>query len=311
MSVRLVETAESRAFTLNERDSQAVFKYVAFITGETNPEDALYDRLAQSDHLTTNITPYIWNGLIKLSPSATPLGGGFYTAELLYGLPQGGDAYDPGVSPPPGAPPPPPPAPPAPADNDALTTGSAFEISGEPQRITHSIFTLSRTGRAGIVPATETNHQGAINVEDGKPEGVEIIVPYMTLSLTKRFQFLSYGYLKTLRELVGQTNLDTFFGYAADEVLFLGASGSVDKDQGVTVQYKFGVRKTETDVIVRAGEAAGLNEIKVPTKPGWYHLWVEFGEELDATSGKLAVRPQAAYVERIYKHTSFAPLQIS
>lgn len=303
MSVRLTEVHPSREFEINDQGSKATFHYMAFVTGESNPEDAIYDRLRFDDSATTNITPFFWNGLFKMSPSARALGGGWYQADLLYTSLAGGEAADPGVVPPPGSPPPPPPAT-TPAESDPLTQGYAFDLSGEPQRISHSIFTLSKTGKTGT---TAPDYEGAIGDDgNGQPVGVEILLPKFEITITKQFQFLSQSYMKVLRDICGKTNIDAWRGYEADEVLFLGANGTVDKNQSVQATFRFGIKPTERDILIRAAP----NEIKVPLKPGWYHLWVLYGEEKHATSGKTVVRAQAAYVERVFKHTSFTPLQI-
>ena len=70
MSVRLTETAKSREYELNDRTATGSWAYVAFVTGESDPEDALYTAVVAA-------VPIRWNGLTRQSMRATPLGGGW------------------------------------------------------------------------------------------------------------------------------------------------------------------------------------------------------------------------------------------
>ena len=224
---RITELADSRAFNFDAADGSATFKYMALVSSDdTNPEDTIYDRLATDDTLTTAITPRVWNNLVKGSPSATPLGGGFYSAELRYFTPQGGDAPDPGATYPPGGPPAPP-TPTAPSDSTPVSAGGAnggwtLEIGGEPFRILKSLETISRTGLLGSDPP---NFHGLINVDGkGEPQGIDVSVPKCEFIVTKRFPILTFGFYKTIRSLYGKTNDKVWYGFKKSEARFMGAS---------------------------------------------------------------------------------------
>lgn len=293
MSVRLVETFESRKFRLDSRTAEGDYRYAGFVQAEANPEQALYDAVVAT-------APAIWQGLYRQSMEATPKGGGWYDVTVPYELPEGDPGVDPDAPGGGGSPPPPPPSPPQETDPIGLET--AFDISGEPLRVYQSRFTLSKTGRAGVVAP---DFDGAIGVGKDAVDGVDILVPKFDLTHTAVFGALTWRYIKTLRDICGHTNLNPWRVFGADEVLFLGASGQARKDEKVSVTFRFGVAKTEVNIPIR-----GDGTLIVPNKPGWYYLWVKYGPEFDAPSGKVVEKPQAAYVERVYPHTSFAPLNL-
>jgi len=68
----------------------------------------------------------------------------------------------------------------------------------------------------------------AIGVTDTGVEGVEIVVPVYNFSETHYLPDgqVTQGYKLTLFGLTGKVNNGSFRGFAAGEVLFLGASGS-------------------------------------------------------------------------------------
>ena len=103
----------------------------------------------------------------------------------------------------------------------------AFDTTGGTRHLNRSLETLSKT------PATATDYGGAIEVDgEGNVNGVEVTMPTMTLSETHTFADakVTSDYQKRLFTLTGTVNKATFRGFAAGEVLFLGASGQRSGD---------------------------------------------------------------------------------
>ena len=109
----------------------------------------------------------------------------------------------------------------------------------------------------------------------------------------------------TLMGLTGAVNNAVFRGFQAGEVLFLGAGGSrrgTDPDDRWEISYKFAASPNQTGMAV--GSIAGIQ------KRGWDYLWVQYGEDVDATAKVLIKKPIAVYVEQVYPIASFAGLGI-
>ena len=174
----------------------------------------------------------------------------------------------------------------------------AFDTTGGTRHLNRSLETLSKT------PATATDYGGAIEVDgEGNVNGVEVTMPTMTLSETHTFADakVTSDYQKRLFTLTGTVNKATFRGFAAGEVLFLGASGQRSGDFW-DLTFKFAVSPNRSNVKVS-------DTVIVAKKRGWDYLWVRFGEK--AVQGDLLKVPIAAYVERVYEDGDFSQLGLA
>lgn len=151
---------------------------------------------------------------------------------------------------------------------------------------------------------TAPNHQGAIGVTQQGVEGVDIIVPVYHFSET---HYLAAGvvdqaYKLVLFGLTGTVNDGAFRGFAAGEVLFLGASGSKRSDADWEVTFRFAASPNRTNFSV--------GPITVASKKGWEYLWIEDEETVDDAADRIVHRPLAAHVERVYDDGDFSGLGI-
>ena len=194
--------------------------------------------------------------------------------------------------------------------NDQGTTGSAppessyeFSTGGGSETMFVSLSTKQRVALPGGPPAPDF-HSG-VNVTNDGPQGVERTVPIFNFSEThfKTAAAVSNSYVSTLFALTGTVNNAAFRGFAAGEVLFLGARGSkrgVNGDWEIT--YSFAASPNVTGGTI--GGFTGIN------KDGWDYLWFLFEDKEDPNAEKVVRRPRAAYVEQIYKRGGFAGLGI-
>lgn len=153
--------------------------------------------------------------------------------------------------------------------------------------------------------ATAPDFKGGINVTDDGPQGVERTVPVFSFSEThyKAAGYVTNSYISTLQSLTGAVNSDSFRGFAAGEVLFLGCRGSKQGAGGLwELSYSFAVSPNVANATI--GEFTGVN------KKGWEYLWFLFEDTEDTTAKKVVRRPRAAYVEQIYKTAAFSGLGI-
>jgi len=102
--------------------------------------------------------------------------------------------------------------------------------------------------------------------------------------------------------MTGTTNSAPFRGFSTGEVLFLGAAGSKRADGDWEITFRFAGSFNETGITV--GSIIGIN------KNGWDYLWVRYEDKDDMGAQSIVKQPTAAYVERVYRVTSFASLGI-
>jgi len=173
-----------------------------------------------------------------------------------------------------------------------------FDSSGGTQHITQSLATVARYGQA-------PDFGGAIGVSQTAVEGADIVVPEFNFSESHRFQAISQSYRRTLVGLTGKTNNAPFRGFAAGEVLFLGASGSRRNsfhDTPWDVTFRFAASPNREDISV--GSITGI------AKKGWEYMWVRYAAADDADAGVRVKRPVGVYVERVYDEANFAGLGV-
>jgi len=176
-----------------------------------------------------------------------------------------------------------------------------FDTGGGMQRITQSRATVGVFPESGT---TAPDFKGAIGVTADSVEGVDIVVPVYQFTETHVLPdtTVSDAYKHTLMIMTGTTNSAPFRGFSTGEVLFLGAAGSKRADGDWEITFRFAGSFNETGITV--GSIIGIN------KNGWDYLWVRYEDKDDMGAQSIVKQPTAAYVERVYRVTSFASLGI-
>lgn len=174
----------------------------------------------------------------------------------------------------------------------------SFDTGGVTAHITQSLTTISRHAPSGPAP----DCQGAIGVTSDSVEGADITVPVYNFSETHYLaaSAVTGAYKATLFALTGRVNNAPFKGFAAGEVLFLGASGSKRGAEDWEITYRFAASPNVVGLSV--GPITGIN------KKGWEYLWVRYADAED--QNVLVKQPIAAYVEQVYELGSFSALGI-
>ena len=177
----------------------------------------------------------------------------------------------------------------------------SFDTGGGTQHITQSLETLGSYAPPGKTPP---DFQGAIGATGESVEGVDVTVPVYNFSETHYVaaESVTGAYKATLFALTGRVNVAPFRGFAAGEVLFLGASGSKRGEEDWEITFRFAASPNATGITV--GEITGIS------KRGWDYLWVRYQDAEDSTAKALVKRPVAAYVERVYYDGDFSGLGI-
>ena len=185
---------------------------------------------------------------------------------------------------------------------DPKETGESsfsFDTGGGTTHVTQS---LQTTGLYAPPGKTAPNFKGAIGVTHDSVEGTDVTIPVYNFTETHYIPIASVNgaYKATLFGLTGRTNNGGFKGFAAGEVLFLGASGSQRGEDDWEITFRFAASPNVTGLSV--GDISGIN------KKGWEYLWVRYADAED--ENVLVKQPIAAYVEKVYDEGSFAGLGI-
>ncbi len=190
---------------------------------------------------------------------------------------------------------------------DPPETGSsefAFDLTGGRQRIQQALGTVASYSNLPDIPL----FHGAIGVSRNgnsmSVDGCEVVVPEFNYSETHYIAAASVttAYVQTLKALTGKVNNASFKGFAAGEVLFLGARGSRRSDSDWRVDFLFSISENTTGRTV--GDITGID------KKGHEYLWVLYEDVEDTTAKMLVRRPIAVYVQQVYATANFSALGI-
>lgn len=168
----------------------------------------------------------------------------------------------------------------------------SFNTSGS---TTHVGSSLQTRNSASYSDTGVPNFGKAINVTDNGVEGVDIIVPNLTISETHKYEpaAITSQFMATLSLLTGTVNADVWRGFASGEVLFTGASGNYN-DNIVAITYNFDIQANTM--------VGGM------TKYGWDYYWVLYEDVEDTGTGDVVKRPRAGYIEQVYPAGNFTLL---
>ena len=180
-----------------------------------------------------------------------------------------------------------------------VAPGRAFDTTGSTVNIKQALQEVSR------YPVGAPDMKGAIGFDGENVQGVDIIEPSFRYSQTeyRNNSTVDDAYMKNISDLTGTVNNATFRGWAAGEVLFVGATANRRPDTIWEITYNFQARKNQTGLSV--GDITGI------AKEGWQYLWTRFQKQEDATAGTTKKVPQFVYVDRLYESSDFASLDLS
>jgi hypothetical protein len=272
-------------------------------------------------------TPSSVLGLSRLDYDDEPKGGGVFYVTVKYGIPttQNPELSDTGIedqianNPQPPSPPelggvgndanpPNEDAGESQTGNDSQALGSqySFDTTGGTAHITQS---LSTVASYGVGVADVPDYKQAINVTKEGVGGVDIGKGSLRFTYTGNFPFVTRKYFRTLRDLTYTVNDATFFGFAAGEVLFTGASGNYEAGKSPwKITFNFEVSPNQTNIVIFGDVGTPATSLIVSAKKGHEYLWCSYKDVIAA--GEFTARPVAAYVEQVYESKSLKKLGI-
>jgi len=177
----------------------------------------------------------------------------------------------------------------------------SFDTGGGTQHITQS---RENVGKYAPPGKTAPDFKGAIGVTHDSVEGVDITTPVYNFAETHYIanEAVTGAYKAALFNLTGKVNNGGFRGFAAGEVLFLGASGSVRGAGDWEITYRFAASPNRANFTV--------GDITVTSKKGWEYMWVRYADAEDAAAKALVKKPIAVYIEKVYPDGDFSGLGI-
>lgn len=189
-----------------------------------------------------------------------------------------------------------------PADPLATAYAYTIDISAVTEHITQSKETRHKVKRFGGPNQNGPDCQRAIGVTpDGEIKGCDIVSPHMEMSITVDSGEANLNYYGTLYRLVGKHNASSFYGFAAGEVRFLGASINSKDRAKIQATFKFEMQPNETNIEI-------CDSLTLPDKNGFDYIWVMYTPDVHA--GRPVMVPYAAYVERVTDPADFDLLGI-
>jgi hypothetical protein len=267
MAVQIWERFSSRESTVGKNDNSIELLYIV----QGTDDDTIVRLTVEA------FSPALYYDLVRQGVHSKQIGPELWEASVRFGDPDDEDSQEP------------------PETGDG---NYSFDTSGGTQHITQSL------GTTKFPSGTAPDFGGAIGVSGDKVEGVDITIPALRFTRTHYLPdaTVTLAYVKQLAELTGKTNDATFYGFAAGELLFTGASGNKRGrgDWEIAFSFDFSANTTSIDV----------GGITVSSKKGWEYLWVYYRTEEDTTAKSLVQKPHAVYVEKVYPEGDFADLGI-
>jgi hypothetical protein len=185
--------------------------------------------------------------------------------------------------------------------SDEAAESISFDTTGGTQHITQSLLTKGRYptgGGSGDAP----DLGGAIGYDGEQVNGVDIAMPNLSFSLSRivAAREITTPFRLALAAITGKVNSAVWKGYAAGEIIFLGAAGGGRIDQPIEITYRFAHSQNRDSFTV--------GEISVPGKLGWEYMWVRYADKKDTGTNSIVRKPVAVYIEQVYETADFAAL---
>ena len=185
-------------------------------------------------------------------------------------------------------------------DGEEETSSFAFDTGGGTMHRNQSLKTVAK------VPNDAPDFNGAIEVDnEGNVNGIDVTMPVLNFTETHTMagSRVSTSYRKSVAALTGTVNKASFRGFAAGEVLFLGASGtkrSKKPNAPWEITFRFAVSPNQSGLEV--------GKLKISSKKGWDYLWVRYADRVSDNKKNVIKEPVAAYVEQVYPEGDFGNL---
>lgn len=241
--MELIEADESQNFAVPSSGSITGDR-MYYVTGSDDAE-AVYDFLA--DEL-----PRDYGNLRLADFNVRRLGPGLYQCNAQYGIGVPGSVARTNITP-------------TPLESNTGEESYAFSFTttGGTYHTTHA---KSQTAFGTTPPAMGT----VINWNGQAADGIDIVGPKLQFTIRKRKagSLITLAYVNTLVSLTGKTNNAVFLGFAAGELLFLGADGQQVRGGDTEITFSFAAS-------INAASAT-VNGVSVTDIKGHDYVWTYY-----------------------------------
>lgn len=186
-----------------------------------------------------------------------------------------------------------------------------FTTEGGTARITQAMDETRYSIDGNMVP----DMRGGIGWNGDKFEGCDVVCPAFSFTLEKTYTDMTSADKTALANVTGKVNLDSFRGYDAGTVLFMGVSGQTEVCYDGTLVvigdtiYRKATVKYKCRFAFRCQPNVQLNVAGTAfNKGGWQYYWVLRHKDDDSSSKMTVETPIGVYVNTVYRMTSFADL---
>lgn len=202
-------------------------------------------------------------------------------------------------------------------EKEKLNAVGEYRVSFSVKPQTVKQFVAKSTTR---YPSTAKDYNNAINVNsDGQVEGVDTIIPGLSITVTQRMAgaSLTPTYALTVANLVGKYNNATFMGvFPAGSIQFIGGDAALSfainnpisggpaldpQDRELSFEFLYSPNLTGITI----GSITGINKL------GHQFMWIDW--ESAIVSSRAVRRPLAVYVQDLFgiEPASFTPLSLT
>ena len=190
------------------------------------------------------------------------------------------------------------------SDYDEETPTMSFDCGGGTKHVTHCISqTIAYPSSGGKNPGNMVGWNG--NGGDAcQIDGVDIPTAQLRETYTRVMNrsALTNSYKRTVAALVGKVNADSFKGWSAGEVMFLGMSYSAPTKgkEKVVVTYNFSIQPNETNVTVAGHEIGNV--------AGYDYVWTIAKTDVNSSTNVPEAKVAGVYVAQVCERASFGGL---
>jgi hypothetical protein len=185
---------------------------------------------------------------------------------------------------------------------NSITQSQSFRVdtTGATLRLTHG-FSETRYGPGGD-NSTVPPQDAALNVQDGRIEGHEKIIPSMSLTLRDKYprDWITDAYLDSVENLTGTINAAPFGGRGAETLLFLGATINQPASGDAECEFKFLSGRHIQNLTL--GSVTGIN------KKAHQFLWPLWDTVDDTGANRNRKQIAGVYVNDVAQVVSWAGL---
>lgn len=178
------------------------------------------------------------------------------------------------------------------------------KTTGGTRHVTQALSTQKVYSSTGPLLPGVVSFGGLIGVSSDGVEGTEIVSPVFEWTEERTFHTnsVTQSYLRNLFYLTGSVNADSFRGFPAGEVLFMGADFSIRTAEHWKFIFSF---KAAPNVANKT-----FGNFTAVDKDGWQYAWTWDTPTVNTNQNCVLRQPRYLIIENVYDYKNFSGLGI-